>query len=80
MTPDLLFADIKNIRRYNLYNGEYEYLIKNLTRVVALDFDIRKGMFYYTDVTHNKIYSMHYASSDKTFSRVCILNLVSLFY
>ncbi len=63
MAPELVFADIKSIRRYELTTGDYEVLVNNLTRIVALDFDVRSGTVFFTDVTENRIYQTHYASA-----------------
>ncbi len=62
MPPELLFADINSIRRYELTTGVNDVLVKNLTRIVALDFDVRAGTIFFTDVTENKIYKTRYAS------------------
>ena len=70
MAPELLFADIKSIRRYELTTGIYDEFVMNLTRIVALDFDIRSGKIFFTDVTENKIYVANYASLSGTVSKV----------
>ncbi|XP_065051806.1 prolow-density lipoprotein receptor-related protein 1-like isoform X1 [Rhopilema esculentum] len=62
MGPELIFADIKTINRYEINTGKSESFISNLTRIVALDFDIRSGKVYFSDVTENKIYITHFAS------------------
>ena len=62
MGPELIFADIKTINRYEINTGKFESFISNLTRIVALDFDIRSGKVYFSDVTENKIYVTHFAS------------------
>ena len=70
MAPELLFADIKSIRRYELTTGIYDDFMVNLTRIVALDFDVRSGKIFFTDVTENKIYSTHFSSKPSASSKV----------
>eukprot|EP00794_Sanderia_malayensis_P017393 gene17393-19134_t len=69
MPPELVFADIKEIRRFELTTGNYDVLVNNLTRIVALDFDVRTGTIFFTDVTENRIYKTHYTNTSTGASR-----------
>ena len=80
MAPELLFADIKSIRRYELTTGIYDDFMVNLTRIVALDFDVRSGKIFFTDVTENKIYSTHFSSKPSASSEVFLFHCLCLLF
>ena len=54
---EVLFVDVKSIKKYNLKQNFGYQISTNLTRGVALDYDYRTGTVFYTDVVENKIYS-----------------------
>lgn len=54
--PWLLLANRKSIRQVRLNGKRYNYVFSNLSRTVAIDFDVGKEMLYWTDVTENAIY------------------------
>ncbi|XP_076462276.1 low-density lipoprotein receptor-like [Babylonia areolata] len=55
--PELLLADRKDLRRYNLYTKKYTLLIddKQVEGAVALDFHFKKNTVFWTDVTKEQI-------------------------
>lgn len=60
MEAELIFADITSLNRFELATGRHESFITNQTRIVALDFDVRLGKVFFTDVTENKIFVTHF--------------------
>ena len=73
MTNDLelLFVDVKSIKRYNVPKNYQYHIVTNLTRGVALDYDIRTGRVFYTDVTENLIYSSRLCARSKEVTHLC---------
>ena len=62
--------DVKYIKKYNL-RKKYVYEIKtSLHRGVALDYDVRTGTVFYTDVHENKIYSSQLNVDSKQANKV----------
>ncbi|KAK3706540.1 hypothetical protein QZH41_013032 [Actinostola sp. cb2023] len=61
--PWLIFANHKDIRRVTIDGSIYEKVIGNLTRAIALDFDVRDGKLYWSDVMDNAIYRIDYVTS-----------------
>ncbi|KAK5872291.1 hypothetical protein PBY51_013006 [Eleginops maclovinus] len=64
--PFLIFANRYYLRRLNLDGSNYTLLKQGLNNAVALDFDIREQMIYWTDVTTqgSMIRRMHINGSD----------------
>ena len=74
MQPELIYADIKHLNRYELMTGRHETFVTNYTRIVALDVDVRLGKVFFSDVADNKLhvtYFEHHAAG----SKVCLLGL-----
>ena len=61
MGAELIYADITSISRFELSTGHHETFVRNHTRIVALDFDVRIGKVFFTDVTDNKIHVTFFA-------------------
>jgi len=61
MGAELIYADITSISRFELSTGHHETFVRNHTRIVALDFDVRVGKVFFTDVTDNKIHVTFFA-------------------
>lgn len=55
--PWLLLANRKSIRQVSLNGVKYNFVFSNLSRTVAIDFDVGEGKLFWTDVTENAIYS-----------------------
>lgn len=55
--PWLLLANRKSIRQVSLNGVNYNFIFSNLSRTVAIDFDVGEGKLFWTDVTENAIYS-----------------------
>lgn len=60
MEAELIFADISSLNRYELSTGHHELFMMNHTRIVALDFDVRLGKVFFTDVTENKLFVTYF--------------------
>jgi len=54
--PWLLLANRKSIRQVSLDGVKYNFIFSNLSRTVAIDFDVGEGKLFWTDVTENAIY------------------------
>lgn len=54
--PWLLLANRKSIRQVSLNGVKYNFVFSNLSRTVAIDFDVGEGKLFWTDVTENAIY------------------------
>ena len=54
--PWLLLANRKSIRQVSLNGKHYNDVFSNLSRTVAIDFDVGEKKLYWTDVTDNAIY------------------------
>ena len=54
---ELLFVDVKEIKRYYLESKVLQPVFTNMSRGVAFDFDSVSGRLFYTDVSKNVIYS-----------------------
>ena len=54
--PWLLLANRKSIRQVSLNGVKYNFIFSNLSRTVAIDFDVGEGKLFWTDVTENAIY------------------------
>lgn len=54
--PWLLLANRKSIRQVSLDGVKYNFVFSNLSRTVAIDFDVGEGKLFWTDVTENAIY------------------------
>ena len=80
MDAELIFADIKTIGRQELSSGRHDTFVTNHTRIVALDFDVRLGKVFFTDVAENKLY-VTYFGTDTRGSKVFIttVTLCTLF-
>ncbi|XP_022800387.1 protocadherin Fat 4-like [Stylophora pistillata] len=57
--PFLIFGNTVDIRRVNLDGTGYDYVVRGLTNVVGLDFDIKTQMIYWSDVGVKKIQRVH---------------------
>ena len=53
--PWLLLANRKNVLQASLNGNVYNYVLANLSRTVAIDFDINKDQMYWADVIDNTI-------------------------
>lgn len=49
-SPSLLFANRHDIRRINLYSGNYQLLVDGLKSAVAIDYDYEEEKFFWTDI------------------------------
>lgn len=49
-SPSLLFANRHDIRRLNLYSGNYQLLVDGLKSAVAIDYDYEEDKFFWTDI------------------------------
>ena len=59
MPPFIIFANTVDIRRINLDATGYSYVVRGLTNVVGLDFDIKTQRIYWSDITLKKIQRVH---------------------
>jgi low density lipoprotein-related protein 2 len=66
----LIFANRKDIRRISMDGKMYEEVHSNLNRAIAMDFDVREGKLYWSDVTDNAIYRADYETSNSSSARV----------
>lgn len=57
--PFIIFANTVDIRRINLDATGYRYVVRGLTNVVGLDFDIKTQTIYWSDITLKKIQKVH---------------------
>lgn len=48
--PSLLFANRHDIRRINLYSGNYQLLVDGLKSAVAIDYDYEEDKYFWTDI------------------------------
>ena len=55
VVPYLLFANTVDIRRINLDATNYRYVVRGLSNVVGIDFDLNKNEVYWSDVSRRKI-------------------------
>ena len=53
--PFIIFGNTVDIRRVNLDGTGYNYVVRGLSNVVGLDFDIQTQMIYWSDITVKKI-------------------------
>ncbi|XP_047139272.1 low-density lipoprotein receptor-related protein 1 isoform X1 [Hydra vulgaris] len=67
---ELIYVDIKVIKRYNLRTGLHTSLVTSMTRGVALDYDSNSSKLFYTDVTENLIKSVYLHGDSKTINEV----------
>ncbi|CAG5118149.1 unnamed protein product, partial [Candidula unifasciata] len=58
----LILSSHHEIRRYQLDTYHYSLLLENETNAVAIDFDIRNDLIFWTDVESEKIYSANMTS------------------
>lgn len=52
----MILANRKSIRQVSLNGANYDFIFSNLSRTVAIDFDVGEGKLFWTDVTENAIY------------------------
>lgn len=57
--PFIIFGNTVDIRRVNFDGTGYEYIVRGLTNVVGLDFDIKTHMIYWSDIAVKKIQRVH---------------------
>ena len=57
--PFLIFGNTVDIRRVSLDGTGYNYVVRGLTNVVGLDFDIKTQMIYWSDIGVKKIQRVH---------------------
>ena len=51
-----MLANKYNIGQVSLNGKDYSDVFSNLSRTVAIDFDVNEGKLYWSDVTDNAIY------------------------
>uniref|UniRef100_A0A671R1W1 Low-density lipoprotein receptor-related protein 1-like n=1 Tax=Sinocyclocheilus anshuiensis TaxID=1608454 RepID=A0A671R1W1_9TELE len=54
--PFIIFSNRHEIRRIDLYKGEFSVLVPGLRNTIALDFHLNQSALYWTDVVEDKIY------------------------
>lgn len=54
--PFIIFSNRHEIRRIDLYKGEFSVLVPSLRNTIALDFHLNQSSLYWTDVVEDKIY------------------------
>uniref|UniRef100_A0A8C1T6V9 Low density lipoprotein receptor-related protein 1Ab n=1 Tax=Cyprinus carpio TaxID=7962 RepID=A0A8C1T6V9_CYPCA len=54
--PFIIFSNRHEIRRIDLYKGEFSVLVPGLRNTIALDFHLNQSSLYWTDVVEDKIY------------------------
>jgi len=54
--PYIIFSNRHEIRRIDLYKGEFSVLVPGLRNTIALDFHLNQSSLYWTDVVEDKIY------------------------
>ncbi|XP_005162276.1 low-density lipoprotein receptor-related protein 1 isoform X2 [Danio rerio] len=54
--PFIIFSNRHEIRRIDLYKGEFSVLVPGLRNTIALDFHFNQSSLYWTDVVEDKIY------------------------
>uniref|UniRef100_A0A8D2LBK3 Prolow-density lipoprotein receptor-related protein 1 n=1 Tax=Varanus komodoensis TaxID=61221 RepID=A0A8D2LBK3_VARKO len=54
--PFIIFSNRHEIRRIDLYRGDYSVLVPGLRNTIALDFHLNQSSLYWTDVVEDKIY------------------------
>ncbi|XP_035377067.1 low-density lipoprotein receptor-related protein 1 isoform X2 [Electrophorus electricus] len=54
--PFIIFSNRHEIRRIDLYKGEFSVLVPSLRNTIALDFHLNQSALYWTDVVEDKIY------------------------
>lgn len=57
--PFIIFGNTVDIRRVNLDGTGYNYIVRGLSNVVGLDFDIKTQMIYWSDIDVKKIQRVH---------------------
>lgn len=57
--PFIIFSNTVDIRRINLDGTGYQYLVRGLSNVVGLDFDIKTRTIYWSDIRAKKIQRVH---------------------
>ncbi|EDO39881.1 predicted protein, partial [Nematostella vectensis] len=57
--PFIIFSNTVDIRHINLDGTGYGYIVRGLINVVGLDFDVKSGYIYWSDVTTKKIQRVH---------------------
>ncbi|XP_039602497.1 low-density lipoprotein receptor-related protein 1-like isoform X2 [Polypterus senegalus] len=54
--PFIIFSNRHEIRRIDLYKGDFSVLVPGLRNTIALDFHLNQSSLYWTDVVEDKIY------------------------